>query len=233
MITHQEQQAIWEREHQNPLVLLQMDAKHASSGVVPFWQWLQQHGATLPLQGIEMGCGKGRNALWLAGQGVAMTGFDFSAAAIAEATHRKQEQECGDLAQFVVHDATLPWPWKVDTFNFGIDCFASTDIETPQGRQAAVQELHRVLKPGGYVLAYLLSTDDEFHKEMIMQFPTQEVNTFLHPTTGKFEKAFDREEVLSLYQGFQLVEERRMNKKTMFFNTEYSCSHLWMVFKKI
>lgn len=71
-ITHEEQRNRWEKEHQNPQVLLQMDSQDASSGVIKFAEWLKAQGYDLAkLSGLEMCCGKGRSVIWLARQGKA------------------------------------------------------------------------------------------------------------------------------------------------------------------
>lgn len=230
-ITHQKQQEIWEKEHIEPQVLLQMDSQEASSGVTRFWDWLKTKNIGKGLKGIEMGCGKGRNAIWLTKQGVEMTAFDFSPAAIKEAQTRA-EQVGAKKVHFLVHDATKSWPFSSSSFDIAIDCFATTDIESSEGRLFAKDELTRVLKPGGYILVYTLSIDDEFHKEMIKVSPAEEKNAFYHPTTGKFEKTFDRNELLELYKDLQLVEEQRIEKTTTFFGKEYACKHFWMIFQK-
>lgn len=229
--THQEQQAIWDKEHQHPHVLLQMDVQDASSGVIRFYDWLTESGlADNKLSGVEMGCGKGRNSIWLAQQGIDMTAFDFSPAAITEAHKRAQRAKI--KVDFCTQDATEKWPFASNTFDFGIDCFASTDIESPEGRLFAKNEMVRVLKKDGYLLVYTLSTDDEFHQEMMNISPAEEPNAFYHPSTGKFEKTFDRDELRSLYRGLRLVEEKRVEKTTEFFGKQYACKHYWMVFKK-
>src|SRR3989344_4589517 len=231
MITHSEQQKIWDEEHKHPHVLKQMDVMDVSSGVIKFWDFLQSTGVSFS-QGLEMACGKGRNVIWLSKQGVGeMHGFDFSGAAIEEA--KKRALEAGDKnSVFEVMDATLPWKYDSNYFDFGIDCFASTDIETKKDREFAIQEMHRVIRPGGYLLAYLLSTDDEFHKEMIGKFPAEERNAFFHPTTGKFEKTFDEEEIKDLYKDFTIIKKERIEKTTEFFGKNYKCKHFWVIFQK-
>src|SRR3989344_7507910 len=96
-ITHQEQLERWDKEHQQPNVLPQMDSTKGSSGVVKFFEWLKTT-VSKPenLSGIEMCCGKGRNVIWLAKQGVKMTGIDFSPAAIAVAQKRAKEAKVED-----------------------------------------------------------------------------------------------------------------------------------------
>jgi ubiquinone/menaquinone biosynthesis C-methylase UbiE len=228
-ISHEEQRRIWEEEHSNPYVLKQMDSSEASSGVARFWDFLKDKNNAA---GIEIGCGKGRNVIWLAEQGADMHGLDFSSAAIAAAKKRAAEAGAGKSAAFLVQDVTEPWQLADNSFDFGIDCFATTDIESVEGRLFAMQEMRRVLKPGGYLLAYLLSTDDEFHKEMIRKSPAGERNAFLHPTTGKFEKTYDEKDIEDTFKGFDVVRKSRVAKTTEFFGKTYACLHHWIIFQK-
>jgi ubiquinone/menaquinone biosynthesis C-methylase UbiE len=209
-----------------------MDSKEPSSGVVRFLDFIKEKGEIKKLKGIEMGCGKGRNVIWLAKQGIAMTGFDFSPSAIQEARKRPKKSEKNDNITFLVHDATKRWPFESNYFDLAIDCFATTDIETVKRRRFSVKEILRVLKPKGYLLVYAMSTDDEFHKKMLKASPAKEKNAFLHPTTGKFEKIFERKELLNLYSRLNLIKETRIKKTTVFFGKEYDCNHHWMIFQK-
>jgi SAM-dependent methyltransferase len=226
---HEDQQRIWDEEHKNPNVLLQMDSEDASSGVVKFWDFLKSKNLESS-KGIEMGCGKGRNVIWLAEKGIEMFGFDFSSAAIEEANRRKKKI-AATSSHFKVQDATKPWDYESDYFDFAIDCFASTDIESEEGRMHAMSELYRVLKPGGYMLAYLLSTDDEFHKEMIIKNPATEKNAF-HHSTGKYERTFDQTDIDNQYKDFKLIHSERIEKTAQFFGKDYACRHFWLVLQK-
>lgn len=228
-ISHEEQQKIWDEEHGKPYVLKQMDSNDASSGVVKFWDFLKDKEHT---SGLELGCGKGRNVIWLAQQKVNMSGFDFSPTAIAEAKERAHAAGVGDEASFLVQDATQRWAYDDNVFDFGIDCFATTDIESKEGRAFAISEMLRVIKPGGYFLAYLLSTEDEFHKEMIQKSPADERNAFLHPTTGKFEKTYDEQDIHDTYKDFDVVQRERVSKTAEFFGKQYACLHHWVIFQK-
>ncbi len=230
-VTHRAQQEIWDKEHEAPTVLLQMDASTPSSGVTKFWEWVKKEKGIDDLhKGLEMGCGKGRSVIWLAQQGVEMTGFDFSPFAIKEAKRRAKKEQA-DNAHFVVQDATVQWNFNSDSFDFAIDCFASTDIESKKRREFAIAEMVRVVRKGGLILVYVLSTEDEFHREMIKKNPVNEKNAFVHHT-GKFEKTYDREELLNLYKGISIVIEERFPKKTTFDGKEYDCYHHWIVFEK-
>lgn len=232
-ILHAQQQKVWDEEHKSPEVLLQMDSCKPSFGVKKFWDWLLQvQKISKTLHGLEMCCGKGRNVIWLAQQNVFMTGFDFSPNAITEARKRSSLCQTDINANFFIQDATVAWSFSANIFDFVLDCFATTDIESQQGREKAVAEMIRVLKPGGFILVYVMSEEDMYHKDMITRFPAHEPYSFLHPKTKKFEKVFTREELIGLYSGVKLIAEERMPKKALFYGKEYFCNHYWMVFKK-
>lgn len=232
-ITHEEQQARWDKEHKNPNVLPQMDSTKISSGVLRFLEWLKNEGKNPEeLRGMEMCCGKGRNVIGLALESINVTGIDFSKSAIAEAKRRAAEAGAADKARFMVQDATLPYPITPDSLDFAFDCFGSTDIESASGRKAALDNIVRVLKPGGYLMVYLLSTDDQFQIEMIIKSPGPDEGSFIHTVNGKYEKAFTEDEVKQFYKELRLCVLERVPKKDVFFGKEYSASHIWAVFQK-
>jgi ubiquinone/menaquinone biosynthesis C-methylase UbiE len=209
-----------------------MDSKDVSGGVEKFFDLLKNRKLS-ELVGIEMCCGKGRNVIGLVKQGEIkkMYGFDFSPTAIETAKERAREEKVSDKTEFSVGDAIKAWPYDDNTFDFVIDCFGSTDIEDAHGRKNAIAEIYRVLKPGGFLLLYTLSLDDEFHKEMILRQPAEERNSFYHDN-GKFEKTFDEEEIRATYNSFSIVEWERPEKVTQFFGKDYACRHFWVVFQK-
>jgi ubiquinone/menaquinone biosynthesis C-methylase UbiE len=232
-ITHQEQQERWDKEHKTPNVLPQMDSSKASSGVIKFLEWLKSEGKQpYELSGLEMCCGKGRNVIGLAVEGVNMVGLDFSQSAIEEAKKRATDVGVADKTQFFVHDVTKPFPIEAGSLDFAFDCFGSTDIENAEGRKAALDNLVNVLKPGGYLMVYLLSSDDEFQKEMAQKSPGPDEGSFIHTVNGKYEKAFTEDEVKDFYKDLKLCVFERVAKTDMFFGKEYKANHIWAVFQK-
>lgn len=210
-----------------------MDSKEAATSILLFLDFLKKNKLNFKkLKGIEMGCGKGRNVTFLAKHEIEMTGLDFSPFAITEAIKRAKKDKIDSKTHFLIHDVIKTWPFESSNFDFAIDCFATTDIESPRDRKFAVAEMIRMLKPKGYILVYVMSTDDEFHQQMLKESPAKEKNAFLHPTTGKFEKVFDRDELLELYSGLKLIEEKRIKKATSFFGREYVYNNYWMIFQK-
>ncbi|OQA35628.1 MAG: hypothetical protein BWY54_00509 [Candidatus Dependentiae bacterium ADurb.Bin331] len=230
-ILNAQQQKIWEQEHAMPNVLVQMDSPLPSAGVVKFFQWLNDNNINRST-GLEMGCGKGRNVIWLAQKKINMVGFDFSPTAIERARLRSVENNVEEKTHFIIHDATQTWPFEANHFDFVIDCFATTDIAVSTGRIFAISEMMRILKPNGFILVYVMSTQDMYHKKMIAQSPAHEQYSFFHPHNGKFEKVFTGDEIKMLYKDAKLIIHDRIAKIATFFGEDYECNHHWMIFQK-
>lgn len=90
---------------------------------------------------LDAGCGSGPLSAALRANGAVMTGFDSSAAMVDLARKR-----LGDDADLGVADLGGPLPFDDDVFD---DVVASLVLHYLQDWVAPLQELRRVLKPGG------------------------------------------------------------------------------------
>lgn len=105
---------------------------------------------------LEVGCGPGANLWFLHREGFRVSGIDISPAAIEFAAGRLEIENKGlnpfpfDLK--VGDFSKLPWPDQ--SFDLVIDIFALY-ANTLDVIQAAANEVHRVLKPGGHFYSKL------------------------------------------------------------------------------
>src|ERR1700676_2864379 len=65
-------------------------------------QLVVQEECLAPCRALDLGCGTGANAVWLAQQGFAVVGVDVSPAAVERA--RRRAEEAGVAVQFVAAD---------------------------------------------------------------------------------------------------------------------------------
>ncbi len=100
---------------------------------------------------LDLGCGEGADARWLAGQGWAVTGVDWSDVALHRA--RSAMAEAGLVATFVQGDATD------QAFLSGLSPTGTFDLITlafihpePEDRDSAYAHLPALVAPGGHLL---------------------------------------------------------------------------------
>lgn len=92
--------AVYDRDA-NPLQALEGPAVRAAVGDVG--------GAAV----LDLGCGTGRHALWLASAGATVTAVDFSSGMLAEARRKPG----ADAVQFLAHDLHQPLPFPPGSFD--------------------------------------------------------------------------------------------------------------------
>lgn len=111
---------------------------------------------------LEIGCGRGDFAIWLAGkyEGAEVTGVDFSEAAIA--TAEKRAVASGSSARFKVEDAER-LSFADGSFDYVVSCECMEHVPRPE---QMAREIHRVLRAGGQ---FILTTENYFNG-MILQW---------------------------------------------------------------
>ena len=121
---------------------------------------------------LDVGCGTGENALYLASRGHEVWGLDFVPVAIGRATEKATEK--GLSVHFQVGDAL-----KLDqlgrTFDTVIDCglfHTFTDLERP----LYVASLSKVVRPGGAV-HILCFSDQEPHGQGPRRITQEEIRS--------------------------------------------------------
>lgn len=231
-LAHSRQRSIWNEEHRNPFMFPFVDSSVPNPGVVEFWRWLAEHGKRPPCTGLEICCGKGRNTIWMAGRSARMSGFDFSEIAIQEAETRQSKLPLEIRVDFKVCDATGSWPYDDEAFDFVVDCFGSSDIESEQGRIHVMKEAERVLKPGGHYFLQIDSPEMGFFLDRMNEAPGFERNTLVFPN-GKVEAFLTEDDIVAWNHSLELVEVRREIETALeIFGQATPYKYYWIVAKK-
>ena len=124
----------------------------------PAFEALIKSGEIKPGRALDIGCGRGENAIMLAVNGCNVTGIDLAETAISDAKARAAEHHVD--VNFVVGDVLkLNQYFKESEFDVIIDSFLFHTIEDEE-RPLFARQVYKVLKPGGKYFMLCFSDKD-------------------------------------------------------------------------
>lgn len=224
------QQKIWQSEHTKLNSIPSMASPKPASGVVSFVEYLKQKGIEPTKKVVDIGCGQGRNAIYLAKEGFEVYGIDYIKEALDKT--RLLADKNGVSVDLIETEIDKPWPFEDNFFDIAIDSFSSIDIETKEGRGVYRDEMFRTLKPNGYALVTVVSADDEIEREMIQKHPGGEKNSTIWLDNQKFQKDYDGEELRDFYKDFKILELKEITKPAKKLGKDYRATDFWLILQK-
>jgi len=118
---------------------------------------LVESGWVLPCDAVDLGCGAGNYAVWLASKGFRMTGLDLSPNAIELATGLAKQK---DIAiRFLARDMTGIVEGFDNAFDFAYDWEVLHHV-FPEDREQYVTNVHRMLRSGGKYFSLCFSEEE-------------------------------------------------------------------------
>jgi cyclopropane fatty-acyl-phospholipid synthase-like methyltransferase len=118
---------------------------------------LVKSGRVKPCRTIDLGCGAGNYAIYLAGMGFDVTGIDSSPTAIRFA--REKADRVGVTCSFVVADLLGDLHEVQGKFDFGFD-YELLHHFMPEERETYVKNVASLLSPGATYLSVCFSEED-------------------------------------------------------------------------
>lgn len=116
-----------------------------------------ESGKIKPCKTVDLGCGAGNYAVWLAQRGFEVTGMDISKHAIKIARELANKQ--GVPCRFVVADLLGDMDEYHESFDFAYDWELLHHI-SPEDRPIYIRNVRDILKPGGIYFSVCFSEDD-------------------------------------------------------------------------
>jgi len=101
------------------------------------------------LDAVDVGCGTGRHALWLAEAGAEVTALDFSEGMLEQA----RAKPGAERVRFLRHDLHEALPFPAERFDRAVSGLAIDHLTDPV---ALLIELARVLRPGGLAVVSIM-----------------------------------------------------------------------------
>ncbi|MBT7914018.1 class I SAM-dependent methyltransferase [Candidatus Bathyarchaeota archaeon] len=116
-----------------------------------------ESGKVTPCRTVDIGCGVGNYAVWLASKGFQVTGIDVSEKAIEIA--RDQAQQKGVDCEFLVGDLVSPDFEPEGVFQFAYDWEVLHHV-FPEERGIYIDNIRKMLEPGGIYFSVCFSEQD-------------------------------------------------------------------------
>jgi SAM-dependent methyltransferase len=118
---------------------------------------LVENGKVKPCKTVDLGCGIGHYALYLAKRGFDVTGIDISPTAIKRAQEKAEKERV--TCKFMVADVLGNLNEVKDTYDFAYDWSLLHHVY-PEKRRHYIENVHRILNSGGHYLSVCFSEKD-------------------------------------------------------------------------
>jgi SAM-dependent methyltransferase len=149
----------------------------------------------LPCRAVDLGCGTGNYAVWLASKGFQMTGIDISIEALELAKLRASKKDVS--CRFIAADLLGEVSANLASFDFAYDWEVLHHV-FPEDRDRYVANVYQMLRPGARYLSVCFSEEDEFGGTG--KYRKTHIGTTLYFSSEQelrdlFERMFDIEEL--------------------------------------
>lgn len=192
----------WESEYQKGGIPSSIRAR-PSNVVVEFLEFVRSN---LPgaHRALDIGCGTGRNSIYLASQGFDVTAFDFVPSQV-DALRAAIDSDPKLKIRATVGDVSATWPCCAEAIDIAVDCFVFKHQIELDTIKHYVEELSRCLKPGGLFMLFFATKDDGYYR----QFPTDTQDGYgtiiVDAGNGIASRLYECRDIEAFFSSFELL----------------------------
>lgn len=220
----------WEREYRNPKLVTKNDGPQADT--LRFLKFLKKEEKFIleNKRVLDLGCGTGRNANYLAEKGNEVIGIEISKSALDIAKSRAKD--LGVTVDYRLGDIGEKYDIESDSLDLVIDVTSSNSLDE-KGRSVYLDEVSRVLKTGGYFFVRALCKDGNKNvKNLLKDSPGKEYDTYVIKEIGLTERVFSKEDFKQMYgKYFKILSLEKKTSYTTFSGRIYKRDY-WLAYMK-
>ncbi|MGY4495377.1 class I SAM-dependent methyltransferase [Pseudomonas sp. TE3610] len=156
-------QALWDREYeQAPTIPSSFRAAPAHALVE-----LMKTGQFSAKRALDLGCGNGRNSIFLASMGMQVTALDFCPKAVALTLEHVAKAGLLSSVEVVSHDLLEGIPGGDEYYDLVMDAYSLCHFTRDEDQRRVLHEVARVLKPGGHFIKIHVDSSDIYYLERL------------------------------------------------------------------
>ncbi len=163
----------------------------------------------LPSTVLDIGCGLGRNALFLAAQGFNVVAMDFTAGCIADLKRKATRLGLSESIMACRHDVRRSWPVEDHSAQAAIDTFCFKHQIDAEAIDGYVANASAKLCEGAPLIISFAGRGDGYYR----QFPVADQRgpgvIIVDPGNQIASRLYDPEELIGLFAGFEPVHVQR------------------------
>ena len=224
----------WDREYKNPKLVTKHE--EPQSDTLRFFKFLKkvQKYRVEDKVVLDLGCGTGRNANYLADKGNKVIGIEISKTALSLAQNRAKEM--GVKVDYRLENIGKSYDIPDSSVDVILDVTSSNSLDEHE-RLIYLNEMNRVLKndgpacAGGYIFVRALCKDGNKNvKNLLKQSPGREHDTYIIKEIGLTERVFSREDFIKTYSKYFKI--LKLEKKTGYstFNNRIYKRDYWLAY---
>ena len=205
------QTTAWSKEYKELSGIPTSVNKESSSSAKHFVKFLKSKNTTNGSM-LDIGCGLGRNSIFLAQSGFKVWAFD-----IVEHALKNLEQEAEQLHLPIhtsIQSASENWQYQDNFFDAALDICVFDNMVTKEMKNKYLHELRRVLKPGGYFCILAILADDGYYAPLLEKSDKKDTYILHDPENDIWSSMLPKEDLRNLLaEFFEIVEVEDVKKK--------------------
>ncbi len=210
------EQRFWNKEYKDGSHLSLSD--NPSEELVLFCKWIEKElgeGALSYMDVLDVGCGNGRNLIYIAKNFGVKKGYGYDISVEAINLAKKESKELKGL-EFEVGDIRDTIKQESGSVDLVLDLMVSHHL-TKDEHKKYLQELFRVMKSESWLLWKTFLRDDDMHaKKMIRDSKARGLgkddNGYIHPEFGFYEYVWSEDELREYVEPYFKIHTLRRSQ---------------------
>jgi SAM-dependent methyltransferase len=185
------------------------------------------------LKGVDLGCGTGRNSLFLGALKCDMTGLDFVPEMIEDLNKKAEESGLASTVRGRLVDLSSKWDLPNPTYDFFLDTYCFKHIISLASRLSYKSELLKYCREGTIFLLTLASTEDGYYRNYPVRMEGG-VQVILDPGNNIESVLYTPEQVVEFFNPeFKVVDMHENIQTNKMHDKEYERKGFEFIFKRV